>query len=74
MYCTLRCQYTGQKWHSKPTTIPNISITELFRSCVSQKAIHGIDKGRTHADITSPPSTLSRVLWYYTYRRHTLDL
>ena len=67
MYCTLRCQYTDQKWHSKPTVIPYIPITELFRSCVSQLVIHGIEMGRTHADITSSPNTLSKVLWYYAY-------
>jgi hypothetical protein len=64
MYCTLRCQYRDQKWNSKPTVIPNIPITELFRSCVSEQAIHGIETGRTHADIASPPTTLSKVLWY----------
>jgi len=67
MYCTLRCQYTDQKWHSKPTAIPNTSITEQFRSCVSQQAIHGTEKVRTHADISPPPCTLSKVLWYYAY-------
>jgi len=64
MYCTLRCQYTDQKWHTKPTVIPNIPITELFQSCVSQQVIHGIETGRTHA---SSPPTLSKVLWYYAY-------